>query len=214
MRKATIAIIAIIAVSFLIGIYLYPKMPYDMASHWNAAGEVDGYISKFWGLFLMPIISLAMLLLFLLLPMIDPLKKNVETFRKYYDGFIGLMTAFLFYIYLLTIFWNIGYRFNMLIWLTPSFAVLFYYAGMLMQHAKRNWFIGIKTPWTLSSDDVWDKTHKLGAKLFKATAAVCLLGMVLPNYAIWFVLVPVIATAIATMVYSYVVYRKQGKKNH
>jgi uncharacterized membrane protein len=187
-------------------------MPYDMASHWNAAGEVDGYISKFWGLFLMPIISVAMFLLFVFLPLLDPLKDNVKKFRSYYDGFMIMMTAFMFYLYVLTLMWNIGYKFNMLIWLTPSFAILFYYSGMLMEHAKRNWFIGIKTPWTLSSDDVWDKTHKLGAKLFKLTGIICLLGMILPVYAIWFVLVPVLSTSVVTIVYSYVLYKRKGKK--
>jgi len=212
MKKSLLAMLIILAVSFIIGLYLYPKMPYDMASHWNAAGEVDGYISKFWGLFLIPIISVAMFLLFLALPLLDPLKNNVNKFRSYYDGFMIMMTGFMFYLYVMTLLWNVGYKFNMLVWLTPSFAILFYYSGVLIQHAKRNWFIGIKTPWTLSSDYVWDKTHKLGAKLFKLTGAICLLGMILPKYAIWFVLVPVLATAIATMVYSYVVYKRKGKK--
>jgi len=213
MRKIMISIIFLIILSFGIGTFMYGKMPYELASHWNAQGDVDGYVSKFWGLFLMPIISVGIFLLFLALPLIDPLKKNIQKFREYYAGFILMMEAFLFYVYALSIIWNLGYRFNILVMLTPSFAILFYYSGILIEHAKRNWFIGIKNPWTLSSDEVWDKTHKLGAVLFKVTGIICLFAMVLPRYAIAFVLLPVLATAIITSVYSYVVFRKRVRKN-
>jgi len=108
MRKINIIALGIILISFLLGIYLYPSMPEQMASHWNAQGEVDDYMSKFWALFLMPLMSLGLLLLFLVIPKIDPLKQNIEKFRKYFDGFIVLMLGFLFYVYLLTIFWNLA----------------------------------------------------------------------------------------------------------
>ena len=81
MKKSNIIILIIILISFSIGIYFHSKMPAEMASHWNIKGEVDGYISKFWGLFLMPIISIGMFLLFLFIPKIDPLKSNIEKFR-------------------------------------------------------------------------------------------------------------------------------------
>jgi len=161
MRKSELIIVVIILLSFAVGIHYYPQMPDRIASHWNAQGQVDGYMSKFWGLFLMPIISVGLLLLFILIPRIDPLKSNIQQFRKYFDGFVVLIMVFLFYLYLLTIFWNSGNRFNMIAFLSPAFAILFYYSGILIENTKRNWFIGIRTPWTLSSDRVWDKTHKL-----------------------------------------------------
>ena len=78
MRKSEIIIFGIIIITFAIGIYYYPQMPEKLASHWNAQGQVDGYTSKLWGLFLMPIISVGMLLLFILIPRIDPLKSNIQ----------------------------------------------------------------------------------------------------------------------------------------
>lgn len=185
-------------------------MPAKMASHWNIRGEVDGYMSKFWGLFLMPLISVGMFLLFVLIPKIDPLKANIEKFRKYFDGFIVLVMIFLFYIYLLTIFWNIGLRFNMGQLMIPAMAILFYYCGILIENAKRNWSIGIRTPWTLSNEKVWDKTHQLGGKLFKIVGIVAFLGIIFPNYAFFLILFPVIAVSIYTVIYSYFKYRKEG----
>ena len=209
MNKNKIIILGIISLSFIIAIYLYPQMPEKMASHWNAQGQVDGYVSKFWGLFLIPIISIGLFLLFILIPKIDPLKENIEKFRKYFDGFIVLIIIFLFYIYLLTVFWNIGIRFNMAQLMMPALGMLFYYCGILVENAKRNWFIGIRTPWTLSSEVVWDKTHKIGGKLFKLAGVVAFLGIAFPRHAIFFVIIPVISVAVYTIIYSYFEYQKQ-----
>jgi uncharacterized membrane protein len=209
-RKSEILILFLVVVSFVVGIYIYPQMPQQMASHWGIEGQVDGYMSKFWGVFLMPIISLVLALLFILLPRIDPLKKNIEQFRKYFDGFIVLIFLFFLYIYGLTIYWNFGHVFNMGGYMIPAMAILFYYCGILIKNSKRNWFIGIKTPWTLSSDVVWDKTHEVGAKLFKASAIICLLGLIWPSYAMWFVLVPILFTVLFVFIYSYIKYKKQA----
>ncbi|KKL08308.1 hypothetical protein LCGC14_2577170 [marine sediment metagenome] len=209
MKKNKIIILGIISLSFIIAIYVYPQMPEKMASHWNAQGKVDDYISKFWSLFLMPIISIGLFLLFILIPKIDPLKENIEKFRKYFDGFIVLIMIFLFYVYLLTIFWNIGIRFNMTQFMMPALGILFYYCGILVENAKRNWFIGIRTPWTLSNEKVWDKTHKIGGKLFKVTGIIAFLGIFLPKYAIFFVIIPVISVAVYTIIYSYFEHQKE-----
>ena len=94
MKRTTVLIIIIIFISFVAGLYLYPQVPDQMPSHWNTQGEVDGYMSKFWGLFLMPIISVAVLTMFLIIPKIDPLKANIQKFRKQFDSFIALSILF------------------------------------------------------------------------------------------------------------------------
>ena len=213
MKKSKTIILGIIILSFIIGAYFYPQMPDRMASHWNVRGEVDGYMSKFWGLFLMPIVSIGLLLLFILIPKIDPLKENIEKFRKYFDDFMVLMIVFLFYIYVLTLAWNIGLRFDMGQAIIPAIGSLFYYVGILLTNTKRNWFIGIKTPWTLSSDKVWEETHKVGGKLFKLAGIITILGLFFLKWLLWFVVVPVILFALYTFIYSYFVYQKELKLN-
>lgn len=209
MRKITLIIILIILLSFAVGIYFYPQMPDRVASHWNASGEADGYTSKFWGLFLVPIISAAIATLLFIIPKVDPLKENVKKFRKYFDVFIVLFLLFLFYLHMLTIFWNLGARFDFIFALIPAFTALFYYAGVLTEHAERNWFIGIRTPWTISNETVWKKTHKLGGRLFKLSALVALAGVFFKGYAIYLIIIPVILTAVYTFIYSYFEYQKE-----
>ena len=211
MRKSEIIALGVILLSFIIGIYFYPQMPEKIASHWDAQGQVDGYISKFWGLFLMPLLSMMLFLLFIAIPKIDPLKHNIEKFRKYYDGFVVLIIVYLFYVYLLTIFWNIGIRFSMVQPLAPAMGILFYYIGILTENAKRNWFIGIRTPWTLSSEKVWEKTHKIGGKLFKIAGIITFIGVFFQRYALFFILVPIILVATYTIIYSYFEYQKETR---
>jgi len=212
MRKVEIAVLAIILISFAIGIYLYTQVPESLASHWNEKGQVNAYMPKFWGLFLMPIISVALFLLFIAIPKIDPLKQNIAKFRKHFDRFVILVMLFLFYIYLLTIFWNLGFSFNLIRALVPAFAILIYYVGVLLENTKRNWFIGIRTPWTMSSDKVWEKTHKLGGKLFKITGGVSLFGIVFAGFAFYLIVLLIFAVVIYVVAYSYFEFKKQYRK--
>ncbi|MFH1696469.1 MAG: DUF1648 domain-containing protein [Candidatus Diapherotrites archaeon] len=211
LRKSEIVMLAIVVLSFAIAIYFFPQMPEQVASHWNSNGEVNGYMDSFWGTFLMPVISVLLLLMFLAIPRIDPLKANIERFRKHYDRLIIITMAFMLYIYLLTIAWNLGMRFDMARLLLPALAVLFYFIGGVLKESKRNWFVGIRTPWTLSSDAVWEKTHKRGALLFRLFALVVLIGLFVPGQTVLIVLVPVLAGTIYLVAYSYFEYRKETK---
>ena len=203
MRKAEWIVLAIVIISFILGFMLYDRMPAQMAAHWNVSGEVDGFMSRFWGLFFGPIILAGLFLLFLAIPRTDPLKHNIEFFRTHFDRFMILLLVFLLYLYLLTIAWNLGRRFVMIRFLAPGFAILFFFCGVLLERTKRNMFIGIRTPWTLTSDRVWDKTHRLGGTLFKIAGVLSLGGIVLSSHAIWFVLAPVLLAALAVTAYSY-----------
>jgi uncharacterized membrane protein len=200
----------IITLCFVVGFYFYNLMPEQMASHWDAQGQVNGYVSKDFGVFFFPVLLLILSLFLLYIPNIDPLKKNIEKFRDDYEMFVVWFTVFFFYVYILTLLWNLGIVFNMNMVLMPAFAVLFYYMGVLLEKAKRNYFIGIRTPWTLASDKVWDKTHKLGAKLFKVTGLLALFSIFFYNYAFFFVFIPIIGSSLYLVIYSYYEFKKEN----
>jgi uncharacterized membrane protein len=209
MSKVITLGIAVIIFSFLIGIVFYPSMPDMMASHWNSKGEVDGYLPKFWGLFLMPIISMVMLLLLIFLPKIDPLRKNIEKFRDTYEGFVLIVILFMLYIYAISLMWNKGFQLNMATMVLPAMGVLFWYAASLMEKAKRNWFIGIRTPWTLSSENVWNLTHKAGARLFRVLAVLFLLLIFTGDYGFIVLVIALVSVLLFLFGYSYYLYRKE-----
>jgi uncharacterized membrane protein len=209
LSKSRVIIAGILILTFAIAIIAYPFMPDVMASHWGFSGEANGYMPKIWTLFPVPMISAGLALLFLLIPRIDPLRKNIEKFMDAYEQFIIVILVFLLYISLLAILWNLGTRFNITQLLSPAFGALFYACGILIGKAKRNWFIGIRTPWTLSSDRVWDKTHAIGAPLFKLAGVLALGGILFPGIAWFLMLCPILLITVYLAVYSYLEYRKE-----
>ena len=211
LRKSEMAILGIVMASFIVSAFFYPHLPEKMASHWNIRGEVDGYSSKLWGLFLVPLVLASVALLLIAIPRIDPLKANIVQFRGYYDGFIILFALLMLSVYLQVILWNLGIQISPNVILPIGLGLFFFYTGILLEHAKRNWFIGIRTPWTLSSDQVWAKTHRVGGRLFKIAGVVALLGVLFPGLALFFVLVPILLVAAYTVVYSYFQYRREAQ---
>lgn len=213
MRKVTAAITGLVFLSFILSIYFYQQVPEQMATHWNSQGEVDGYMSKLWGLFFMPLIITGLVIMFLIIPKIDPKKENIAKFRKYYDGFIVILVLFMVAVHLQTLLWNTGIRISPNAVLPLGIGILFYYVGILTENAERNWFIGIRTPWTLSSERVWKRTNRLGGKLFRIAGIAAAFGAFFPELAIYFILMPVIAVAGFSVIYSYIEYQKEIKEN-
>ncbi|MFH0956362.1 MAG: SdpI family protein, partial [Candidatus Aenigmatarchaeota archaeon] len=210
--KFTLAAAAVmVALSFALSVYFYPVLPESMASHWGIRGNVDGYMQKPLAAFLMPAMLAAMALLFFAIPRIDPLKANIDKFRGHYYGFIVVFCAFILLLHLQVLLWNVGIRINPASTMPLAMGVLFYYMGVMVENAKRNWFIGIRTPWTLSSDSVWDKTHRLGGRLFKVAGIIALFGVLFPAFAFYFVIVPVLSVVFYTIIYSYLEFKKEER---
>ena len=211
-KLTTTLSIVIILIAVIIGVLVYNQMPDQMASHWGPDDQVNDYMGKFWGVFMMPLISLGLLALFLVIPNLDPLKENIAEFRGIFNLFILVFIVFFAYVWALTVFWNLGFTsFNMSVAILPAIGLLFFFIGYMLRKAKRNWFIGIRTPWTLSSDAVWDEIHRLGAILFMASGILAMLGVFFGSYAVWFILVPILGTTIFLYAYSYILYRRESE---
>jgi len=212
-RTTTIIILLMLIIGTVAGLLLWNRLPDQMASHWDINDQVNGYMSKTWGVFLMPLTVLGMSVLFLVIPSIDPLKANIAKFRETFNLFIVLIVAFMLYIHALTLAWSLGYtNFKMSTSMLPAMGLLFIFVGFMLRKAKRNFFIGIRTPWTLSSDYVWDKTHQLGAVLFMASGVLVFIGGIFGGMtAFWFLFIPMIGSTIFLLVYSYVLYQRETK---
>ena len=212
-RTTTILVLLMIVAATVAGLLLWNRLPDQMASHWNVNDQVDGYMSKTWGVFMMPLITLGMFVLFLVVPSIDPLKANIAQFRDAFNMFIVLIVAFMLYIHALTLAWSLGYDdFKMSTSMLPAMGLLFIFIGFMLRKAKRNFFIGIRTPWTLSSDTVWDKTHQLGAVLFMASGVLAFIGGIFGGMtAFWFLFVPLRSSTLFLLIYSDVLYQRAAK---
>lgn len=211
MNKTTIIALALIIASIIAAFYFNSILPEKIAIHWGLNGEANGFASKEFGLFFIPVLLIGLFLLLKFIPRIDPLKQNIAQFRKHYDLFILVIIAFLFYVFILSLLWNLGIMFNFSQLLIPAFALLMFFLGILLENAKQNWFIGIRTPWTMSSENVWNKTHKLGARMFKQAAIISLIGLIFPDFGIAYIIAVLIAITICLFVFSYFEFKKEKK---
>ncbi|MFA9516874.1 SdpI family protein [Halopenitus sp. H-Gu1] len=207
-RRRFLIAAVVVVISGVMSVLAAPELPARMATHWNAAGQPDGTMSKPVALALFPVLSAVLLVVFAAIPRIDPLRENIASFRPVYDWFVVVFTVFMTVIHGGVIAFNLGYEFDFTLLVLTAVAGLFYYVGVLLTHAERNWFIGIRTPWTLSSNEVWDRTHRLGGRLFKLTAIISLVGLFFGDYAVYFLIVPALLTAGVTVVYSYYLYEQ------
>jgi len=203
------AIVLVLILTAVMTLVVYPMMPDAVASHWNAAGDLNGTMPKFWGLILIPLLMYGFCALLVVLPRIDPLRNNYQKFQDYYEGFILVFATFFFFVQLQIILWGLGIHISPNLTLPVMIGILFIYIGFLIEHAEPNWFVGIRTPWTLSSDSVWKKTHQRGATLFKLAGVVSMIGILAGMYAWLFILIPAIAVAVYTVMYSYVEFRRE-----
>ncbi len=207
MKKYIIILIPLLVL--ITSFVTYTYLPESIASHWGFSGQADGYSSKQFGAFLMPIMIIGLTVLLKYLPKLDP-KVNVEYMKKYFDTFILVFQLFIAMIYVYTLLWNFDIKLPINIFMSIGFAGLFYYVGILVENAKQNWFIGLRTPWTLSNVNVWDKTHQLGGKIYKVFAILFLVGIFSSN--LFFIIMVLFFVAnFYLVIYSYLEYRKEVK---
>ncbi|MGG4000588.1 SdpI family protein [Anoxybacillus kestanbolensis] len=165
MKKYWVIIILILC-SYVLSLLAIPYLPNEVAIHWNVAGEPDGFMSKWWGALLFPILLTGIVALIVFLPKVDPRKENYEEFEKVYRIFLHVFVLFLFSIHVVTLAYNIGIPVQVDVVVPIGVGMLFIVLGNYMPKIKPNYFIGIRTPWTLENEVVWQKTHRVGGKVF------------------------------------------------
>ena len=202
----------LIVLMFAIGSFSYHNVPDRIPTHWNAKGEIDGYSGKAGGLFLMPIITLVLYIGLSFVPYLASYRQEVKSFHFLLFIVKMILIAFMLLLYILTLMPAYGYGLDMNIWLAPLFALMFYGLGHLIGNAKRNYFIGIRTPWTLASDEVWEKTNKRGGILFKLSALLIAIYVMFSSQFIIPMMALIILLGVYLVFYSYLLHKKIMKR--
>jgi uncharacterized membrane protein len=205
----------IIAAMFAVAAWAWPQVPDRIPIHWNIRGEVDGWGGKTVGLFLLPFISLGMYALTLFLPRLDPNRANYQSFPKAYNAIRITLLLFFAVIYAVVVLTALGRKPDMNTVVLIAMGLLFVVLGNFMSKIRPNWFVGVRTPWTLSSTQSWNKTHRLAGWLFLLMG---LMFFVLAFQQTFWMLIAVLtfhALAVVSMlVYSYLVYRRDPQRVH
>ena len=177
-RVILLCVLMILAMAAVTG-YYYRSLPETIPVHWDAAGKVNGYGGR-WQLWLAgPVLMTGMLLFAIAIPWLSPKKFEVQGFAGTYSYIMATVVALFSGIELLMLCAALGVRVEALRVAPALIFLLLIFIGNPMGKVRRNFFIGIRTPWTLASEAVWYATHRLAARLMVASG---LLGLV----AVWF----------------------------
>jgi uncharacterized membrane protein len=191
----------------------YDQMPAELPTHWNVQGEVDGRMDKGTALVVWPAAAAGVVLLTLVLPWLSPRHFEVEPFRDTYGYVMALLVGLLAYMHLLVLWGALHPAFPLTRWLFGGLFLLFALLGNVLGRVRRNFWMGVRTPWTLASEAVWIRTHRLTAWLFVAFGLFGF-GAVLLGVSLVWCFAGLIAVALVSVVYSLVLYKqleKQGR---
>ena len=212
MKKNKILLYATSILSFIGTLILYPTLPARIPIHFNYQWEVDGYGSKSMAL-LLGVLPLAMCLLMDVLPKIDPKRRNNYMQDKVYDKLKYLLVFMMIFLNWFTLLLANGLDINPKIYTSLILGILLMALGNYLPKIKPNYFIGVKTPWTLANDVSWRKTHRISGYIFVLYGLLCLMSGVITGKYFGYALVGVMLLGIVVMfAYSYLVYRNEMKK--
>ncbi len=203
-KKTLLITSLVILLPILAGLLLWDQLPAKMPSHWNAQGVVDGWASKSFAIFGLPLIMLAGQWLCVLGTLADPKKANhAGKILRLVLWIIPVVEIVLFVIMFAT---AMGKQLRVEVIMPVLMGVVFVLLGNYLPKCKQNYTIGIKLPWTLASEENWNKTHRFGGALWVLGGLVTMVTGFLGN--VWIFLAIIIVMALAPMLYSYLLYRK------
>jgi len=208
MRKWIAPLIVVAAV--LITGSVFSRLPATIPTHWNFAGEVDGYSSRAWGAWALPVLLGFLWGMLKWIPAIDPRGDNYARFTGAFEGIIVLVMLFVFGSQMVILASSLGQPVSVDRLAPIGIGLLLMGVGNLLPRAKPNWFVGIRTPWTLSSDRVWERTHRVGGYFLVAGGALIVIaGIAVPALAFGTMITVCAASAIFLLIYSYIAWRQE-----
>ena len=207
----------ILLVMFAIAVWAWPQLPADarVPVHWNINGEPDRYGSKFEALFVIPFISAGLVVLFTFIPRIDPRRAHLAQSRRAYLISWGVILIFMLLTHIVVTLNILGQEIDVVSFIGVGLGVLLLVLGNYMGKIRSNYMFGIRTPWTLSSELAWNKTHRLGGKLFVLAGVLTILGAILDNPTLTFGVMfgSIMVAAIVPIIYSYFVWKRDPQAN-
>jgi uncharacterized membrane protein len=194
-------------------IILYPQLPDTITTHWDLEGNPNGYSSRMFGAFGLPLMMAVIYGAMRFLPLVDPRRENYDKFRGTYEGLILTVLVFMLGIHVLVLRAALGHTVPMQKVLPISMGLLFIVIGNLLPRARSNFFVGIRTPWTLSSEKSWERTHRIGGYVFVLVGIMIAASIFVPITVGWPIVAALTAIAVGGLVvYSYFVWRDDPDK--
>ncbi|HZU22488.1 MAG TPA: DUF1648 domain-containing protein [Terriglobales bacterium] len=202
----------IIAATFIGTLVLWPQLPDRVPTHWNAHNQVNGWSSKEWTALLMPGIMTVMLLVTAALPWLSPRNFEVETQGG--GAYLPIMIAaiaFTAVVHFAVLEAALGHRFEITHVITGGVGLLFAAIGAMLPGVRRNFYVGVRTPWTLADPRVWEATHRFAGKAL-VIAGLLAVALAFLTATPWSAAVALAAGAMAPIIYSLAYYKQLERR--
>jgi uncharacterized membrane protein len=189
----------------------YPHLPTVVPIHWDAHGQINGWGPK-WSLFLYgPGMMLLIVLMFSALPWLSPKKFEVDSFRATYLYIMIVIVAMLAYFQLLIVISALGLVIDVSGAVVGGVCLLIALLGNVMGKVRRNFFVGIRTPWTIANERVWNAAHRFAAKTFFAGGLLGLIAVILRG-PFWMPVICILIAVLVPVIYSLVFYKQLERR--
>ena len=202
--KVLILTTVVMLLPILAGLILWNQLPEQMPTHWNAAGEIDGWSSKPFAVFVLPLIMVAAQWLCMLGTAADPKKNNHS--EKVLHLILWIVPALSVVLHAVTYATALGHAVPMEVVMPILIGLIFTIIGNYMPKCKQNYTIGIKIPWTLDNEENWNRTHRFAGWLW----TFCGIAIMCTGFfgGFWVFLPVTLLMVLAPIIYSYVLHKK------
>lgn len=207
----------IVAAAFIASAVVFPRLPERMPTHWDLSQQPSGSVptpnewsDRVWGAWLLPIFLLGMWGVVRIVPRIDPRGSNYAKFGGAFEVIIGSIMLFILALHIVVLAASLGYPVQVQRIIPLGAGVLLIVIGNLLPRTRPNWFLGIRTPWTLSSDRVWEKTHRFGGRMFVGGGILTTIAALLwVQWASRVLVGGMAVVAVSVLIYSYLEWKRE-----
>ena len=208
MKQSRTLVVSTVFVLLMLGVavWVYPHLPAQVPIHWDAQGHVNGWAPRFWAAAVPVLVMTGLAVVFASLPVISPRKFEIRPFARTYGIIVLATLAFTLVIGTVALLAGAGYPVSVQLVAPVAVGALLLVIGNFMGKFRKNFFVGIRTPWTLASDAVWERTHRFAGWLFMLAGLVWIVGGLAHVTPVALVVVILVATLVPAT-WSYFPYR-------
>lgn len=202
--------LTLVVAAFAFSAAVFNRLPERMIMHWDIRGNPDGYGPRAVGAFLFPGILLLIWGILRAVPWLDPRRANIEQFRDTYEWLVLAVVGAMGLLHVAILGAALGWPLPVNAAVPVIIGLMFVVLGALMPRFKSNFFVGIRTPWTLSSDTVWTRTHRVGGLLMIVVGLLLVIAGILRSpYWVGVAIGGAVAVAVGVLGYSFVLWRSE-----
>ncbi|MCL4367409.1 SdpI family protein [Patescibacteria group bacterium] len=193
-------------------ILLYPELPSILPVHWGINGQADGFLPKTYAVWLLPGLALLVFGLFKILPSLDPKRDKYAFFKREWQIMQIAIIAFFAYMEFVTFYLALNPTMQIQHFIFIGLGLLFILIGNFLAKVRQNYFIGVKLPWTLASEDNWNKTHRFAGWCFVVAGIITVIEGIVIWFAPGIIFASIILAALLPIIYSFLLFKNMVEK--